>query len=819
MSAGERDLTIDAGIFSATAPIGALGNKVWYDRDNDGVQDAGENGVPGVTVTLYAADGTTVLAVTSTNSEGEYLFNNLPAATYVVGFSNLPVNYGLTNSDQGGNTATDSNPDKGTGKTAPIVLGEAEVNLTIDAGIVETDGRNGTASLGDIVWLDANQNGVQDAGELGVPGVTVTLYDAITNAILGTKVTDGQGNYIFTGLDAGSYKVGFTNIPAGHTFTGKDLGGNDELDADADATTSGLTGTYVLQEGEDNMTVDAGIYPAPGLASLGNYVWNDLNLDGIQDIGEPGVPGVTVTLYTSAGVVAGVTSTDANGLYQFTGLTPGTYYVEFSNLPSGYEFTDADASGNTQDTEDSDADINTGATPWVTLAAGDNYLDLDAGIFTELAGLGNYVWNDLNNDGIQDANEPGISGITVILYDASGTTPIASTVTDAEGKYQFVNLTPGTYVVGFSGIPVGSEFTTQNVAGDALNSDADPITGKTAPVTLAAGDFNPNIDAGIHTPQGAGLGNYVWFDINKDGLQNSNEPGVGGVTVTLYNAAGTPIQSAITDQEGFYSFPNLSPGTYSVGFSTLPLNRGFSAANANSNGNDATDSDVENIISLPNGLPSSGTINPVTIVAGEYNPTLDAGLVVQFPVPVSKLEASATLSGSVSTVSWNTVDEKDIHHFEIQRSVDGTSFNTVARKDAKGNTIGSTNYSIKDNIASLIDYSVVYYRVVANDQDGQLSYSNVVTVRLTKDNDPIQVYPSPFVDQFSLEYPSISASSIDIVITDVAGNQVYTKTAEVVKGSNTISINKLGQLAKGTYFIKVKDANSGDQFIKKLLKK
>lgn len=817
LSVGERDLTIDAGIFNASAPIGALGNKVWYDRDNDGIQDATENGVPGVTVTLCAADGITVLATTSTNASGEYLFPNLAAGTYFVGFSNLPLNYGFTNSLVGGNTATDSDPNKGTGKTGAITLGAGEVNLTIDAGIVETNGRNGTASLGDIVWLDANQNGIQDAGELGVPGVTVTLYDGVTNAVISTLETDGQGNYMFTGLDAGSYKVGFSNIPAGHTFTNANQGTDDAADADADATTSGMTPVYLLAEGEENLTIDAGIFPAPGLASLGNYVWNDLNLDGIQDANEPGVPGVTVTLYTSAGVFAGVTSTDANGLYQFTGLTPGDYYVEFSNLPAGYEFTDADASGNTQDTEDSDADVNTGATPWVHLNAGDNYLDLDAGIFTEKAGLGNYVWSDLNNDGIQDANEPGIAGITVTLYDATGNTPLASTVTDADGKYQFVNLDPGTYVVGFSGVPVGASFSPQNQPGGDVNSDADPITGKTAPVTLGPGDFNPDIDAGISTPLGAGLGNYVWFDANKDGLQGANERGVAGVTVTLLNGAGTPIQSAITDQNGYYSFPNLVPGTYSVSFSTLPVNRAFTTANAG--GDDAADSDVDNIVTLPNGFPSSGAIAPVTLVAGEYNPTLDGGLVVMYPVAVTKLEAAATLNGTVSTVSWITSDEKDVKNFDIQRSLDGTNFTDIASKEAKGNTIGKSQYEIKDNIADFTNYSVVYYRVISNDQDGQQSMSNTVTVRITNGNDPIQVYPSPFVNQFSLEYPATKAGDIEIIMTDAAGNTIVTKTAHVIVGSNTIEMNNFENLAKGTYFIKVKDSNSGEQFIKKLLKK
>ena len=107
-----------------------------------------------------------------------------------------------------------------------------------------------------------------------------------------------------------------------------------------------------------------------------------------------------------------------NGYYEFVGLDPDTYYVGFSNLPAGYEFTSQDAG--TDEAVDSDADPVNGDTEPVTLVAGQNYPDLDAGIYTDRAGLGNYVWDDLDNDGVQDANEEGIPGITVTLYAVEG---------------------------------------------------------------------------------------------------------------------------------------------------------------------------------------------------------------------------------------------------------------------------------------------------------------------------------------------------------------------------------------------------------------
>jgi hypothetical protein len=187
---------------------------------------------------------------------------------------------------------------------------------------------------------------------------------------------------------------------------------------------------------------------------------------------------------------------------------------------------------------------------------------------------------------------------------------------------------------------------------DAMDSDADPLTAKTPVINLSAGENDMTWDAGINNPAApiGALGNYVWYDQDKDGLQDPNETGVPGVTVTLYNASSTPIRSAITDQNGFYSFPNLAPGSYMVGFSTLPPNRGFTIPDAG--GDDATDSDVSTNIVLGAGdIPLSGNIPFVTLVAGEYNPTLDAGLVVQLPTSVTMLQANAILQGNVTKVS------------------------------------------------------------------------------------------------------------------------------------------------------------------------
>jgi hypothetical protein len=127
--------------------------------------------------------------------------------------------------------------------------------------------------------------------------------------------------------------------------------------------------------------------------------------------------------------------------------------------------------------------------------------DADLGHAQQLHGLyrpgaiGDFVWEDLNNNGVQDAGEPGMSNVVVNLYDCSNNL-LASTTTSANGLYVFTNLPPGGYVVGFT-VPAGYVFTLPNAGNDALDSDANPATGLTSCYTLVSGETNLTVDAGL----------------------------------------------------------------------------------------------------------------------------------------------------------------------------------------------------------------------------------------------------------------------------------------------------------------------------------
>ncbi len=125
------------------------------------------------------------------------------------------------------------------------------------------------------------------------------------------------------------------------------------------------------------------------------------------------------------------------------------------------------------------------------------YSDFLGTVLQELAALGDFVWYDTNGNGIQDDGEPGIPGVTVILYDCEGN-ELATTTTDDTGYYLFDGLVTGCYEVKFV-LPQGYVFTLQNQdADDAKDSDADPITGLTGPINLTVPDRDLTWDAGMY---------------------------------------------------------------------------------------------------------------------------------------------------------------------------------------------------------------------------------------------------------------------------------------------------------------------------------
>ena len=365
----------------------------------------------------------------------------------------------------------------------------------------------------------------------------------------------------------------------------------------------------------DMATLHILVQPPP-IGEISGTAWKDANGNGVQETEENLLPGIVAVLEDCDGNMIDLTITNADGEYVFDDVPVGMVRVRFdiSALPPDCVFTLQDVGDDT-----TDSDVNQfGQGPCIDVMQFDEIDNYSVGLIGTSSVIG-FVWTDFDGDGNQH-NESGIADVTITLLNADGT-EYATTTSDENGNYSFVYVPIGDYFVEFTD-PDGNTLSLPNATGnDSNDSDAEENgdgTSSSAIFTVSI-DGPSQVDAGYY--QCAQIGETVWYDVNTNDQEDSNENGLNGMVVNLYTADGILFDSDITghkpgtpSDDGYYKFC-VPPGSYYIE-AVLPP-QGLVPAQSNQ-GSDLTDSDITNA----NGF---GTTSTFTVTSGEEKCDIGAG--------------------------------------------------------------------------------------------------------------------------------------------------------------------------------------------------
>ena len=383
------------------------------------------------------------------------------------------------------------------------------------------------------VYYDANESSSFDNGEDPFKDITVELIGADGSVVATTK-TDADGNYSFTGLDAGTYTVKVTKAGEIAELTQTE---------DPDGTKDNASGAITLNA--DNPVRENVNFGYIKKHAISGNVYLDQNRDKTKNTGDIDLSGVTVKLLDKDGNVVGTTTTDKDGNYSFTGLNDGTYTVQVDKTgPLADKEQTEDPSGKTDSR--SQAITFTRTDPDVTnvnFGYADNY---------SIHGL---VYRDGDRDETHGATEKGYANQTVELRDKDGKV-VATTTTDANGAYSFSKLPAGDYTVKV----------VKDGALTDLDQTEDPDSTKdsTSGVISLSNDHRTETDVNFGYIANNSINGTIYRDGDRDGKKGDTEGRYSGVTVQLLDKDGKVIATTTTDKDGKYSFEHLPDGTYSV---------------------------------------------------------------------------------------------------------------------------------------------------------------------------------------------------------------------------------------------------------------
>lgn len=302
---------------------------------------------------------------------------------------------------------------------------------------------------------------------------------------------------------------------------------------------------------------------------------------------------------------------------------------------------------------------------------------------------------------------------------------------------------------------------------------------------------------GLICPNGS-IGDYVWHDINNNGVQDNGETGINGVTVRLYDGSNNLLSTMVTMQnpnddklDGYYMFTNLMAGNYYLTFE-YPL--GYNLSPPDMGGDDAMDSDI-----IPEGTPQMAETAMITLESSEDDITVDGGLSGLPVLPVRFGDFSIQNKRNQIELKWTTLSEINNEGFYIEKSTDNNSdFQEIGFVRGMGNSNAINEYSYVD--LNLGRSTLFSYRLRQTDTDGNVSYSAIRSLRLQSDVE-YEVFPNPTTGVISMILPE-TVSTKQIRIYNAVGQMIY--SLQVNQASKYYQID-LSEFEEGVYFIRLED--------------
>lgn len=451
--------------------LGSFVGGVFNDTNANGLRDGSEAMLGGAVLTAVSASGDEITA--EADASGAFALAGLRPDEYNLTIT-LPDGYIFSHDLDADQLVLDAASEQTLACPWQVLINRSEKAI----GAVKP------ATIGGVIWMDENKDGVRAENEWIMENVSLTLIDEATG-LKAAETVSGEGGFAFENVRPGTYTAQFT-LPEQST------------PADDASSTFRFNGSAMVHSGitvAEDETVSSLSTGLVSTTSIGGTAWLDENGQRSP------VSGVTVTLWQGGAYVAD-TVTDENGQYRFDGLWPDQYALS-AGVPGGIIFV-RPGDPNYEAGASIIANTEYGMSDGFQLSMAQHQMEKDI-LYIKSAKVGDVAWLDENANGLQDGSEHFMPGVTVRLLQNG--TAVYEAVTDEYGYYLFDDVYPGEYILEASAYaelsptaPVDALRIISSclVSGDGLTAHSDPFR-------VESGERNLNFDLGYVLKDGESI--------------------------------------------------------------------------------------------------------------------------------------------------------------------------------------------------------------------------------------------------------------------------------------------------------------------------